>query len=160
MHDDDMDSGLVVTRLFEMLGDVNATARSAAAARLADYRAWMRPLSRSDAKLSNDVAYKTLRKHLDDSEPRVRAAAARLLPDFESRKADSISALSACLNDEAVMVRIAGVKAIIDLGPAANEAAPALLDRLSDTGKEAPGRRLRFDPRGPGTRNDGWRGES
>ena len=64
----------------------------------------MRPLSRSDAKLSSDMAYKTLRKHLDDSEPRVRAAAARLLPGFESWKADSIPALSACLRDEAAKI--------------------------------------------------------
>jgi HEAT repeat protein len=138
MHDDDMNSGPVVTRLFEILGDVNATARAAAAAKLEEYRAWMRPLGRSDAKLSNDVAYKTLCTHLDDSEPRVRAAAARLLPYFESRKADSIPALSTCLKDEAVMVRIAAVKAIAYLGSAANEIAPALLDRLTDTGKGAP----------------------
>ena len=140
MNRDDMDSGPVIAGLVELLGDTDAAARTAAADKIGKCLKWLRPSVLSGLGFSTDSLYERLRRHLRDTEPKVRAVAACMLPQFEGRKTDSIAALLGCLKDEAALVRCAAVKAIVNLGPAAHVTAPALLDRLSDTGQEAPDR--------------------
>jgi HEAT repeat protein len=74
----------------------------------------------------------SLREALSDPDPRVRAAAAYVLPVLKSEAGASIPLLIARPKDSNVLVRMAAAIALGQFGPAARAAVPALLDALAD----------------------------
>lgn len=148
LRDEDLGSGTVVTKLLAALGDTSAEVRAAAAHRLARINARAGIVIETNSLEWAEVSGKllvaapgaaaTLRKALDDPEPRVRAAATYTLPLFPRDGAALVPLLTARLKDSDARVRLAAAVALPQFGVQARAAVPALFDALSDPAESFP----------------------
>ena len=132
----------LIDRLLDALKDPDAEVRAAAAGRLADERqpVWVAdktgrsPVWGDMRKLlgRSPTAFAAIRSALADPDPRVRAAATRLLPVFKAEAVDLIPALKDGLKGPDERVRIASAVALAGFGPDSRCATRALLALLAD----------------------------
>jgi HEAT repeat protein len=128
----DMRSVEVVAGLIESLNDSSVGVRAAAAEKLVGSGEWTTQFEGVDPRLTRMRACQRIRRSLADPDPRVRAAAARILPRFKREATDAQSLLCARTKDESVLVRRAAVDALAQLRPDSTESISPLVDRLSD----------------------------
>jgi HEAT repeat protein len=132
----------VVAGLMRALEDADADVRAAAAQKLAE-APWRQDtvdeqgrlvlwVAAGEAIRANPTARETLRAALNDSETRVRAAAARLLAAFSQDAERSIPMLIERLRDPAASVRSAAAESLAHFGVKSRDAVRPLLAILAD----------------------------
>jgi HEAT repeat protein len=137
IHAKGLNDGSTIPALVAALKDKDADARAAAAMALLRAR---RAESSGDGGLDNDgpdlvddpLAPAAMREALADSDARVRAAAAELLPLFRRDGATSVRLLTARLKDPDASVRRAAARSLARFPAAAKDTTPALLEALNN----------------------------
>ncbi|MHC5538074.1 HEAT repeat domain-containing protein [Singulisphaera rosea] len=134
-------SDVTIEGLLAALKDPDAETRAVAASRLAHVRKHYRVVSTSrpgesgngEALATSKTAGPALRAALDDTDPRVRATVAYILPILSQEAGDSVPILIGRLKDESMRVRLAAANALEAFGTDASSAIPALFDLVDET---------------------------
>jgi len=143
VDDDSLDSMHVVEGLIAAMKDRDADVRVAAVEKLSRAHFWAGGSDKNGPwqryivreKLARPVlAGAALREALHDTDSRVRAWAAALLPVFDNDTARTVPLLTGLLRDPDPAVRVAAVTGLRQLGPAAKAAVPELTRIVEDDG--------------------------